>query len=63
MDEAAKNALYATQNGYGYTVPNGHINNGGDCKYKHIDRGGETKTAVFLFWKLIEIFPGCSMNF
>ena len=31
LDEAAKNALYATQNGYGYTVPNGHINNGGDC--------------------------------
>lgn len=33
IDESAKNALYATQSGYGYTVPNGHINNGGDCMF------------------------------
>ena len=40
-DTASKNALYATQNGYGYAVAsaqnNGHANGGGDCKFRFID--------------------------
>jgi len=57
MDEAAKNALYATQNGYGYTVPNGHINNGGDWvnmaytehSYSNSNNGGSVNSQDSLW--------------
>lgn len=58
MDDAAsKNALYATQNGYGYAVGNGHINNGGvnmaytEQSYSNSNNGGSVNSQDSL-WQL-----------
>ena len=45
-DSGSKNALYATQNGYGYAVGNGHINNGG----KNPSAAAAAAAAIDLCW-------------